>query len=78
MQLPGNSTGYPEVAQFTGIVTQRLYNFQVTIPGDRTISGYGYLDILQPPGNDTQKLFEKIYLNKLNEIMAKFDKNFRV
>ena len=43
------------------------------IPGNWPIFRYCYSDILQPLGNDTPKLLEKTYMNKLNEIIAKFD-----
>ena len=39
-----------------GIVNQKLFDFQVKIPGDWLISGYCYQEIDQFPGNDTQKL----------------------
>ena len=41
--------------KFTGIVTQRLCDLQVTIPGGCTISGYGYLKF----GFQKQKLKKK-------------------
>ena len=38
------------VWQFLGIVTQRLIDFRVTIPGNRSISGYSNLEINQYAG----------------------------
>ena len=49
----------PEVAQPPGIVTQRLHTLRSMIPGGFATSGYCNLDILQHPGNNTQKLLEK-------------------
>ena len=65
---------YPEVAKPPGIITQRLHNLRVMIPEDCATFGYPNLDILQPPGNNTRKLLEKTYMNKLNENMAKLKK----
>ena len=41
---------------FPGIVTWMFCNFQVTLPGNQLISGYCYPEVLQLPGNTTQKL----------------------
>jgi len=38
------------------------------------ISGYHYLEVFQHLGNDTWKSLQKTSMNKLNEIMVKFNK----
>jgi hypothetical protein len=42
--------------QLPEIVTQKLINFRVTMPGNRSISGYRYPEIDQLSGNDTRQL----------------------
>ena len=46
------------IFQFPRIVTQKLINLWVTIPGNRTISRYCYLEIYQPLGNNTGRLIQ--------------------
>ena len=71
--------------QLLGYCTRRLHNFQVWLPGGCGTSKLLYPEVAQCPDLITQKLYnlwvkitgnclKKTYLNKLNEIMTKFDK----
>ena len=42
------------------MVTRRLCNFWVTIPGNCATSGYSNLEVVQPPGNHTLEIVQPL------------------
>ena len=70
--VPISGFPYPEVVQFPGMVTRRLYNFHVTIPQGSTISRFSNPEVSQPPGNNNRIMLKKTFLEKMKSWQFSF------